>query len=97
MQQTMEALAPSFTGIWQSYTMDIRQRSILGGVANENIVRAEVRKYYFQQNDTGYIYSLEVTDRFQTNKEGIRAMEDDIAKYSLNLRYRQIFKVSPYE
>ena len=95
MQQTKEALAPSFTGIWQSYTMDIRQRSILGGVANENIVRAEVRKYYFQQNDTGYIYSLEVTDRFQTNKEGIRAMEDDIAKLQSELTVQTDFQGKP--
>ncbi|WKX76195.1 hypothetical protein [Zobellia laminariae] len=95
MQQTMEALVPSFTGIWQSYTMDIRQRSILGGVANENSVRAEVRKYYFRQNETGYIFSFEVTDRFQTNKEGIRAMENDIAKLQSELTVQTDFQGNP--
>lgn len=95
MQQTKEALAPSFTGTWQSYTMDIRQRSILGPAANENSVRAEVRKYYFRQNDTGYVYSLEVTDRFQTNKEGIRAMENDIARLQSELVVQTDFQGTP--
>ncbi|AIY14026.1 hypothetical protein [Cellulophaga baltica] len=76
--QTKTPLTPTDSYIWYTYKMDVRQRSIMGGTANENFIAATIKKALVSKNETGYIYQIDTIERKQTNLEGIRAMEDDI-------------------
>jgi len=63
----------------QRYTIDILQRSILGGLASENLVKTVIQKKCTHQLETGFVFELLVTKRKQSNVEGLRAIENDLA------------------
>lgn len=63
----------------QAYTLQVRQRSKLGGVANENLTTATIKKKCMRQHDKGFVFELLVTDRKQTNIEGVRSLENDLS------------------
>jgi len=73
-----EALAPTGTNIWRTYSLDVRQRTILGGVASENFIKAKVKKVLSGKNDNGYVFDLVVLRRQQSNLDGIRAMQNEL-------------------
>ncbi len=93
--QVKEALTPTGTNIWQIYTMDVRQRTVLGGVANENFIKAEVKKVLAGKNDKGYVFDLMVLRRQQSNTEGIRGMQDDLAFLQKELTIQTDFNGKP--
>lgn len=77
--QVQERVTIVATNKEQSYTLDIRQRSTVGGVANENLVKATIQKKCVRYNTTGFVYELTVTERTQSNLEEFRAIENDLA------------------
>ncbi len=85
MQQTQEIIAFPTTNKLQVYTIQIRQRSTLGAVANENIVQARVEKKYVYANKIGNVYRVEIKERKQSNTERLRGIENDLSFLQANL------------
>lgn len=63
----------------KTYTIDISQRTIMGGIPNENCVFIRIKKNLQRKNKKGYIYLLEIEERKQYNTQGIRGLENDLA------------------
>ncbi|WP_378172833.1 hypothetical protein [Aquimarina sp. SS2-1] len=51
----------------------------------ENRVRYKVKKSFIRKDPIGYLFSLEVIERIQSNKEDIRAIEDELANLQKKL------------
>lgn len=84
--QVQEIIALPKTNKLQVHTIAIRQRSILGGVANENMIQARIEKKYIYTNKIGNIYELQIKERKQSNIEGIRGVEYDLSFLQENLK-----------
>lgn len=77
MNEIKEVLIPKMLDDGRTYLFEIRQRSIMGAVPNDNIVRMTVKKQSMPTKH-GMFYQLNVINRKQSNTEGVRAIEQDL-------------------
>lgn len=77
MNEIKEVLLPKIIDDGRTYLFEIHQRSIMGAVPNDNIVRITVKKQSIPTKH-GMFYQLNVLNRKQSNTEGIRAIEQDL-------------------
>ncbi|WP_299883874.1 hypothetical protein [uncultured Lacinutrix sp.] len=69
----------------KSYEIEITQKIISESDVNENITSYNVKKSLIKKDAFGFLYSLDITKRKQSNQEGLRGME-----YYLSLFQKKI-------
>lgn len=64
----------------KKYAIEVRQRVVSKGYESNNVTTFEVEKKFIKKDDFGFLFSIVVLDRKQSNIEGLRGMEDYLSK-----------------
>ncbi|MFD2561820.1 hypothetical protein [Aquimarina rubra] len=64
----------------KTYFIEIRQAVKSKQELNENTINIEVDKNFIKKDDFGYLFSIEVQKRTQSDTNGFRGMEDFLSK-----------------
>lgn len=71
-----------------TYKLDILQRSILGGIANENKIEIVLEKEFLGEDHKGNVFQIRLQERTHTNKDELHTIEHDLALLKGNLVLR---------
>jgi len=77
MNEIKEVLLPQILSDGREYLFEIHQKSMMGRIAHENTVHMTVKKQSIPTKH-GMFYELNVTNRKQSDTEGIREIEQDL-------------------